>query len=120
MLKASDEAGPKGLTIYGQEMDYATSALARMNMILHDNATAKIWKGNTLADPHWKDGNDNLKTFDFAVANPLSPTKTGPAGWMLRTINLTALSGGHRQRRMATMLSCCTLSKASRAQVKAQ
>ncbi len=30
---------PGGLSIYGQEMDNATSALARMNMILHDNAT---------------------------------------------------------------------------------
>ncbi len=69
LLKASDEA-PRGLTIYGQEMDNATSALARMNMILHDNATAKIWKGNTLTDPQWKEGNDRLKTFDFAVANP--------------------------------------------------
>ncbi|MGN0920201.1 MAG: N-6 DNA methylase, partial [Cellvibrio sp.] len=56
--------------IFGQEMDNATSALARMNMILHNNATAKIWKGNTLADPQWKDGNGELKTFDFAVANP--------------------------------------------------
>ncbi len=69
LLKASDEA-PRGLTIYGQEMDNATSALARMNMILHDNATAKIWKGNTLTDPQWKEGNDRLKSFDFAVANP--------------------------------------------------
>lgn len=69
LLKASDEA-PRGLTIYGQEMDNATSALARMNMILHDNATAKIWKGNTLTDPQWKEDNDRLKTFDFAVANP--------------------------------------------------
>lgn len=80
LLKASDEAGPKGLTIYGQEMDYATSALARMNMILHDNATAKIWKGNTLADPHWKDGNDNLRTFDFAVANPPFSNKNWTSG----------------------------------------
>lgn len=80
LLKASDEAGPKGLTIYGQEMDYATSALARMNMILHDNATAKIWKGNTLADPHWKDDNDNLKTFDFAVANPPFSNKNWTSG----------------------------------------
>lgn len=80
LLKASDEAGPKGLTIYGQEMDYATSALARMNMILHDNATAKIWKGNTLADPHWKDDNDNLRTFDFAVANPPFSNKNWTSG----------------------------------------
>ncbi|MGN0921144.1 MAG: N-6 DNA methylase, partial [Cellvibrio sp.] len=31
LLKASDEA-PRGLSIFGQEMDNATSALARMNM----------------------------------------------------------------------------------------
>ncbi|MFQ2345666.1 MULTISPECIES: HsdM family class I SAM-dependent methyltransferase [Aeromonas] len=80
LLKASDEAGPKGLTIYGQEMDNATSALARMNMILHDNPTAKIWKGNTLTDPQWKEGNDRLKTFDFAVANPPFSNKNWTSG----------------------------------------
>jgi type I restriction enzyme M protein len=69
LLKASDQA-IRGLTLYGQEMDNATSALARMNMILHNNTTAKIWKGNTLAEPQWKDAPDQLKTFDFAVANP--------------------------------------------------
>jgi len=69
LLKASDEA-PRGLSIFGQEMDNATSALARMNMILHNNSTAKIWKGNTIADPQWKQSNGKLKTFDFAVANP--------------------------------------------------
>ncbi len=69
LLKASDQA-MRGLTLYGQEMDNATSALARMNMILHNNTTAKIWKGNTLAEPQWKDAPDQLKTFDFAVANP--------------------------------------------------
>lgn len=69
LLKASDEA-PRGLSIFGQEMDNATSALARMNMILHNNATAKIWKGNTISDPQWKEENGQLKTFDFAVANP--------------------------------------------------
>ena len=68
LLKVADEA-PNGISIYGQEMDNATSALARMNMILHDNPTAEIWKDNTLSDPHWQ-GNDGLKRFDFAVANP--------------------------------------------------
>ena len=80
LLKASDEAGPKGLTIYGQEMDNATSALARMNMILHDNPTAAIWKGNTLAAPQWKEGNNQLKTFDFAVANPPFSNKNWTSG----------------------------------------
>ena len=83
LLKASDEA-PRGLSIFGQEMDNATSALARMNMILHNNATAKIWKGNTIADPQWKEvapnGKVQLKTFDFAVANPPFSNKNWTSG----------------------------------------
>ncbi|GGZ76003.1 type I restriction-modification system subunit M [Ignatzschineria indica] len=79
LLKAADEA-PRGLTIYGQEMDNATSALARMNMILHDNATAKIWKGNTLSEPEWKEDNGQLKQFDFAVANPPFSSKNWTNG----------------------------------------
>jgi type I restriction enzyme M protein len=69
LLKAADEA-PRGLSIYGQEMDNATRALAHMNMILHDNVTAEIVRGNTLAHPHWKETDGRLKQFDFAVANP--------------------------------------------------
>lgn len=79
LLKASDEA-PRGLSIYGQEMDNATSALARMNMILHNNTTAKIFKGNTLSEPHWKDADGQLKTFDFAVANPPFSNKNWTSG----------------------------------------
>lgn len=79
LLKASDEA-PRGLSIFGQEMDNATSALARMNMILHNNATAKIWKGNTIADPQWKEANGQLKAFDFAVANPPFSNKNWTSG----------------------------------------
>ncbi|MCF6250200.1 MAG: type I restriction-modification system subunit M [Methylococcaceae bacterium] len=83
LLKAADEA-PRGLSIFGQEMDNATAALARMNMILHDNVTAKIWQDNTLASPQWKDAQGNLKTFDFAVANPPFSFKSWSSG-----INLT-------------------------------
>ena len=79
LLKASDQA-ERGLTLYGQEMDNATSALARMNMILHNNTTAKIWKGNTLSDPQWKDAPNQLKTFDFAVANPPFSNKNWTSG----------------------------------------
>jgi len=68
LLKVAEEAGT-GVTIYGQEKDAATSGLARMNMILHNNPTALIMQGNTLADPKFMDG-DNLKTFDYVVANP--------------------------------------------------
>src|SRR3989440_6355323 len=69
LLKAHDEA-PFDLTIYGQEMDNATAALAKMNMILHDNPTAEIWQDNSLSTPYFTQENGNLKTFDFAVANP--------------------------------------------------
>jgi type I restriction enzyme M protein len=69
LLKAADEA-PHGITIYGQENDVATWALARMNMFLHGHETAELWRGNTLAAPYTWDSKDGLKTFDFAVANP--------------------------------------------------
>ena len=68
LLRATDEA-PRGLSIYGQEKDNATHALARMNMILHDNAAADLRQGNMLAAPDFTE-NNRLKTFDFAVANP--------------------------------------------------
>ena len=69
LLKAADEA-PRGITVYGQEMDNATWSLARMNLILHGRETAEIWRGNTLAAPYFKNPGGSLKTFDFAVANP--------------------------------------------------
>ncbi len=80
LLKAADEA-PRGVTIYGQEMDNATTALARMNMILHDNATAEIWQDNTLANPHFRNADGSLKTFDFVVANPPFSTKAWSNGF---------------------------------------
>jgi type I restriction enzyme M protein len=69
LLKAADEA-PVELSIYGQEMDNATYALARMNMILHGYNTAEVQKGNTLADPKYLSEAGGLKTHDFVVANP--------------------------------------------------
>ena len=69
LLKAADEA-PHGISIYGQEMDNATWALARMNMFLHGHPTAELWRGNTLAAPYFKNPDGGIRTFDFAVANP--------------------------------------------------
>ena len=69
LIQAADEA-PHGISIYGQEMDNATWALARMNMILHGHPTAELWPGNTLAAPYHWGQETGLKPFDFAVANP--------------------------------------------------
>ena len=79
LLKAADES-PRGISIYGQENDLATWALARMNMILHGHATAELWKGNTLSDPHFKNRDGTLRTFDFAVANPPFSAKAWTSG----------------------------------------
>ncbi len=79
LLKAADQA-PRGITIYGQEMDNATWALARMNMILHNHPTADLWRGNTLSAPYFKNQNGSLKTFDFAVANPPFSAKAWSSG----------------------------------------
>ena len=68
LLRAVDEA-PDGMSVFGQERDNATYALARMNMILHGDETAELQHGNTLSAPNFTDEN-GLKTFDFAVANP--------------------------------------------------
>jgi len=84
LLKAHDEAkGRTGLdlALYGQEMDNATAALARMNMILHDCPTAEIWKDNTLSTPHFKQADGSLKRFDFVVANPPFSFKTWSNGF---------------------------------------
>ena len=69
LLKAADRA-PDGISVYGQEMDNATWALARMNMILHGHPTAELRRGNTLAAPEFRNPDGGLRTFDFAVANP--------------------------------------------------
>lgn len=75
LLKAADEA-PFGLTIYGQEKDNATRALAKMNMILHGNEIADIRQGDTLSSPQFLAEDGSLETFDYAVANPPFSTKS--------------------------------------------
>ena len=83
LLKAHDEAKSRtglDLALYGQEMDNATSALARMNMVLHDCPTAEIWQDNTLSHPHFTHADGSLKTFDYVVANPPFSTKAWTSG----------------------------------------
>lgn len=83
LLKVADEA-PNGLTIYGQEKDNATVALAKMNMVLHNSpeAVQEIIQDNTLSKPYHKDPKTGqLKTFDFCVANPPFSTKSWRTGF---------------------------------------
>jgi len=79
LLRVADEAGVK-VTIYGQEKDATTSGLARMNMILHDHAGAVIKQGNSLANPRFLDDKDQIRTFDYVVANPPFSDKRWSSG----------------------------------------
>jgi type I restriction enzyme M protein len=97
LLKIGDEAA-RGkdvkVTLSGQEKDSSTAGLARMNMILHDYATAEIKQGNTLANPLFTD-DEGLKTFDYVVANPPFSDKRWSNG--LHT-NEGGRSGGEGQQ----------------------
>ena len=51
LLKAADEASARNIAIFGQEMDNATWALARMNMFLHGCETHELCAGQHAGRP---------------------------------------------------------------------
>lgn len=57
------------LKLYGQELNLITSAIARMNMYMHNVAEFQIVQGDTLDSPNLLE-NDELKKFDVIMANP--------------------------------------------------
>lgn len=69
LIKAGREVGTDDFSLFGQEANGSTWALAIMNMFLHgfDNATIR-W-GDTIRNPKLKEG-DSLMKFDTVVANP--------------------------------------------------
>ncbi|MCB0647759.1 MAG: type I restriction-modification system subunit M [Saprospiraceae bacterium] len=69
LIKAGNEVDSENFSLYGQEANGSTWALAVMNMFLHgfDNATIR-W-GDTIRNPKLKEG-DTLMKFDTVVANP--------------------------------------------------
>ncbi len=73
LLIRAAEAAPVDVAIYGQEKEGTTAGLARMNLVLHNRATAEIKGGySTFSEPQYKNPSDDgaLRQFDFAVVNP--------------------------------------------------
>lgn len=60
----------RNLRLYGQELNYGTSAIARMNLFLHGITDGTIAHGDTLAKPAFLDARGRLRTFDVVLANP--------------------------------------------------
>ncbi len=69
LIQASQEVGSRNFALYGQEVNGATWALARMNMFLHARDAARIEWCDTLNSPALVAG-DHLQKFDVVVANP--------------------------------------------------
>jgi hypothetical protein len=61
--------GSDNFALYGQEVNGATWALARMNMFLHAKDAARIEWCDTLNNPTLIEG-DHLMRFDIVLANP--------------------------------------------------
>ncbi|MDW3224187.1 MAG: type I restriction-modification system subunit M [Paracoccaceae bacterium] len=69
LIQASQEVGSENFALYGQEVNGATWALARMNMFLHAKDAARIEWCDTLNSPTLVEG-DHLMRFDVVLANP--------------------------------------------------
>ena len=70
------------LKLYGQELNLITSAIARINMFMHNVDEFLIVQGDTLDSPQILE-NDELKKFDVVMANPpYSVKKWSQQKWM--------------------------------------
>lgn len=70
------------LKLFGQELNLITSAIARINMFMHNVDEFQIAQGNTLDAPQFLE-NDELRKFDVIMANPpYSVKRWNQAKWM--------------------------------------
>ena len=74
LISALDQVKRSGgehrtLSLYGQERNHMTAAIARMNLALHGVEDFAIARGDTLERPAFIE-NDRLATFDVVLANP--------------------------------------------------
>lgn len=60
----------RNLRLYGQELNYGTSAIARMNLFLHGIPDGEVAHGDVLSKPAFHDTQGHLQAFDVILANP--------------------------------------------------
>lgn len=95
LLKAFSKVPLKKAAVYGQEVNNQTWALCIMNMFLHNVDDAKIWQGDTLANPqNIKD--DKLMKFQCVVANPPFSLDKWDSGF------LSGISGENKKKEKMT------------------
>jgi type I restriction enzyme M protein len=65
---AQHGGNPRNLVLEGQEANYGTLGMCKMNMVLHNVIDFKIEYGDTLSNPKLVEGG-KLKTYDRVLAN---------------------------------------------------
>lgn len=125
LIKAAKKQNSKEVSIYGQEVNGSSVAMAKMNMYIHEIRDAKIGWGDTLANPVFLDADGNLLLFDAIVANmPFSKDKwvswisipaVSPVArakkslrWKPLWISSIVSTGGFLLQVRVTGHSCCT------------
>ena len=80
LMNVAHTIGEDKCTIYSQDLSDKSSHLLRLNLILNNlvHSIHNIIQGNTIKDPHHKQGQD-LMRFDFIVSNP--PFKLDFSNW---------------------------------------
>ena len=75
LISCADEIRRQGfehrtLKLYGQELNYTTASIAKMNLFLHGIEDGMVAHGDTLSSPSFLDKGAQLQTFDVVLANP--------------------------------------------------
>ena len=65
---AQHGGNPRNLVLEGQEANYGTLGMCKMNMVLHGVLDFKVEYGDTLDNPKLVEGG-RLKTYDRVLAN---------------------------------------------------
>ena len=69
LIRCANQIGSQDYSLYGQESNGSTWALAKMNVFLNEKDNARIEWGDTLRGPKLIE-KDQLMKFDVVVANP--------------------------------------------------
>lgn len=78
LIKCLQHTSPAGCSLYGQEVNVSTRALAKTNLLLHGILSSRIELGDTLRSPQLVE-NHQLMKFDVVVADP--PFNLSNWGW---------------------------------------
>jgi len=75
LMNIAHAIGENKCSIYSQDISQKSSSLLRLNLVLNNliHSISNVIKGNTILEPHHKEGKD-LQKFDYIVSNP--PFKT--------------------------------------------